>query len=45
MLRAAGLRIIAEPDDEIFLCEHGPDRGISPFAEADFRAAMVNETT
>ena len=38
MLRSAGLRIIAEPDDETFLCEPDPDRPISPFAEADFRA-------
>jgi tRNA (mo5U34)-methyltransferase len=40
MLRSAGLRVIAEPDDETFLCEPDPDRPISPFAEADFRAVI-----
>ena len=40
MLRSAGLRVVAEPDDETFLCEPDADYVISPFAEADFRAVI-----
>jgi tRNA (mo5U34)-methyltransferase len=41
MLRSCGLKIIAEPGDEIYLCEPTTTVGvISPFAEADYRAAV-----
>ncbi|HZC35929.1 MAG TPA: TIGR04290 family methyltransferase, partial [Chthoniobacterales bacterium] len=40
MLRSCGLRITAEPGDEIFLCEPDPGARISPFAEADYRAVI-----
>jgi len=40
MLRSSGLRVIAEPNDEIFLCEPDPQAVLSPFAEADYRAAV-----
>jgi hypothetical protein len=41
MLRSCGLKIIAEPGDEIYLCEATTAAGvISSFAEADYRAAV-----
>jgi tRNA (mo5U34)-methyltransferase len=41
MLRSCGLKIIVEPEDEIYLGEATTTAGvISPFAEADYRAAV-----
>jgi tRNA (mo5U34)-methyltransferase len=38
MLRSSGLRIVAEPEGEIFVCETGVASAVSPFAEADYQA-------
>ncbi|HEX6563541.1 MAG TPA: TIGR04290 family methyltransferase [Chthoniobacterales bacterium] len=38
MIRSCGLKIVAEPGDEIYLCEVSVPSNISSFAEADYRA-------
>ena len=40
MIRSCGLKIVAEPGDEIYLCEADSAANVSPFAEADDRAAV-----
>lgn len=38
MLRSSGLKIIAEPEQETFVCEADLATAVSPFAEADYHA-------
>lgn len=40
MLRSCGLKIVAEPDNETFMCEPDPNVPISPFAETDYLAVV-----
>jgi len=40
MIRSCGLKIVAEPGDEIYLCEADVASNVSPFAESDYRAVV-----